>query len=216
LKLFFGKKEENIIETFKEHLDIVEIGIKKLQDVFKAYIEENWEELEKVDKEISDIERNADIKRKQIENKMYSKAFLPNFRGDLLGLIENVDKIMNKIQTVSEIIYYQKPFLNTEIKEKMLIQTKLVEKAFYSLRIAIESLFENTEKALNYVKEVEQYEHEEDIVEKNLLKEIFDSKNLQLAEKLQAKDLILQIGDIADRSEDASDRVEIILLKRNI
>lgn len=38
---------------------------------------------------------------------MYSGAFLPNFRGDLLGLIESVDKVANKAEYVADLIVLQ-------------------------------------------------------------------------------------------------------------
>ncbi|MDY6896283.1 MAG: DUF47 family protein, partial [Thermotogota bacterium] len=77
-------------------------------------------------------------------------------------------------------------------------------------------VFENIEKSSEYIQKVELHEHEEDILEKDLIRRLFEIDNLELSEKLQLKDLFLQIGDIADRAEDASDKLEIIVLKRNI
>jgi uncharacterized protein Yka (UPF0111/DUF47 family) len=40
--------------------------------------------------------------------------------------------------------------------------------------------------------------------------------DLTLAEKRQLRELVLSIGDIANYSEDCSDRMEIIVLKRRV
>ncbi|KUK81870.1 MAG: Uncharacterized protein XD96_1012, partial [Petrotoga mobilis] len=92
----------------------------------------------------------------------------------------------------------------------------LVKKTYKSLKKSIENVFENIEKSSEYIQKVELHEHEEDVLEKDLIRRLFEIDNLELSEKLQLKDLFLQIGDIADRAEDASDKLEIIVLKRNI
>jgi len=92
----------------------------------------------------------------------------------------------------------------------------LVKKTYKFLKKSIENVFENIEKSSEYIQKVELHEHEEDILEKDLIRRLFEIDSLELSEKLQLKDLFLQIGDIADRAEDASDKLEIIVLKRNI
>ena len=62
-------------------------------------------------------------------------------------------------------------------------------------------MFNDIDKVNAYILEVEKYEHDEDMIEEVALKEIF-SLDLQLAEKMQLKELIINIGDIVDRTED--------------
>ncbi|PNR94592.1 TIGR00153 family protein [Petrotoga sp. 9PWA.NaAc.5.4] len=216
MKLFFGKKEEKIIDLFSKHLSKIEEGLSSFEEMVVSYLNNDKEKTKETLEKISEIESEADSLRRKTESVMYEGAFLPNFRGDLLGLIEAADKVMNKIQSVSEILEFQKPNIPEEFKEDFLGQIQLVKKSYKFLKKSIESLFENIEKGHEFVKKVEEYEHKEDILEKALIKKLFDMEKLQLAEKIQLKDLFLQIGDIADRAEDASDRVEIIILKRNI
>ncbi len=71
------------------------------------------------------------------------------------------------------------------------------------------------EKASKLVEEVEKKEHEEDIHEWNMLKKLF-KLDISRALKLEIKEIITAIGDLADLAEDASDRVEIIILKRRV
>jgi hypothetical protein len=40
--------------------------------------------------------------------------------------------------------------------------------------------------------------------------------DLELAHKNQLRELVMSIGDIADLSEDCSDRIEIVVLKRKV
>jgi hypothetical protein len=216
MKLFFGKKEEKVIKLFSKHLEKVEEGVNLLTESVELYVTDDIEKSVELSKQISNIESEADTLRRKTESEMYQGAFLPNFRGELLELIEAVDKVMNKIQTVSEILAFQKPKIPEDFKADFLEQSRLVKKTYKFLKKSIENVFENIEKSGEYIQKVELHEHEEDILEKDMLRRLFEINNLELCEKLQLKDLFLQIGDLADKAEDASDKLEIIVLKRNI
>lgn len=216
MKLFFGKKEEKVIKLFTKHLEKVEEGVSLLNNLVESYLETDMKKSEEILERISKTESEADDLRRKTESEMYGGAFLPNFRGELLELVESVDKVMNKIQSVSEIIVFQKPKIPDEFKESFLKQIQMVKKTYKYLKKSIESVFENIEESGGFIQKVEEMEHKEDIIEKEILKSLFTMKNLNLADKLQLKELFMQIGDIADRAEDASDKVEIIILKRSI
>ncbi|SDC33212.1 TIGR00153 family protein [Geotoga petraea] len=213
MKLFFGKKENNIITMFRKHLDKVEEGIELLDDVIKDYMKSNnYRELcEKIDS----IENQADVLRRGIEKEMYKGGFLPNFRGDLLGIIESVDKVMNKTESVSDIFYYETPYIPEELKDEFIKLSEEVITTYKHLKTAIESIFDNIDDASEIIKEVEKSEHNADIHEKNI-KEIVFKMNLALSQKLHIKQICENLGDIADRAENTSDRLNILLMKRNI
>ncbi|MDK2946254.1 TIGR00153 family protein [Geotoga petraea] len=213
MKLFFGKKENNIITMFRKHLDKVEEGIELLDDVIKDYMKSNnYRELcEKIDS----IENQADVLRRGIEKEMYKGGFLPNFRGDLLGIIESVDKVMNKTESVSDIFYYETPYIPEELKDEFIKLSEEVITTYKHLKTAIESIFDNIDDASEIIKEVEKSEHNADIHEKNI-KEIVFKMNLALSQKLHIKQICENMGDIADRAENTSDRLNILLMKRNI
>jgi hypothetical protein len=198
---------------FRKHLDKVEEGIELLDDVIKDYMKSNnYRELcEKIDS----IENQADVLRRGIEKEMYKGGFLPNFRGDLLGIIESVDKVMNKTESVSDIFYYETPYIPEELKDEFIKLSEEVITTYKHLKTAIESIFDNIDDASEIIKEVEKSEHNADIHEKNI-KEIVFKMNLALSQKLHIKQICENMGDIADRAENTSDRLNILLMKRNI
>lgn len=213
MKLFFGKKEKKIINMFKDHLEKVEEGIELLDDLVHAYIKkENFKQL---CEKISQIENQADILRRDIEKEMYNGGFLPNFRGDLLGIIENVDKVMNKTESVSDIFYYEGPFIPEELAEEFVKLSEEIIKTYKNLKSAIEFIFDNIDNASEIIKKVETSEHNADIHEKNIKETVF-KMNLALSQKLHIKQVCENMGDIADRAENTSDRLNILLMKRNI
>jgi hypothetical protein len=207
-----GKKESDIISLFFKHVDKVEETLVCVFDLLKNFLEGS-DEIDILYQRAQRLESEADRLRRKTELEMYSGAFLPNFRGDLLGLIESLDKVANKAEYVADILALQKPEIPPEIKDLVLKQMDYSLKAFRSLKMALKYLFEEMDRVGDYVLEVERYEHEEDLVERNALRKLFEMETDRCT-KLEAKELIRSIGDIADRTEDVSDRVEIVLLKR--
>lgn len=210
----FGKKEEKIIELIKNHLDLVEKTIESLRDYLEMYFSDG-EKATVIYEKIQTLESDADRIRRKVETDMYSGAFLPNFRGDLLGLIESVDKIANKAEFVADLIELQHPVIPNELKDGVLRQIDLSLETFRMLKRSIEFLFEDLQKAGEYVILTEKREHEEDEVERGNIKKLFEL-DIERCAKLELKEIIRSIGDIADRAEDSSDRVEIIILKRRV
>jgi len=210
----FGKKEERIIELIKNHLDLVERTIESLRDYLNMYFSDG-EKATVIYERIQTLESDADRVRRKVETDMYSGAFLPNFRGDLLGLIESVDKIANKAEFVADLIELQHPVIPDELKDGILRQIDLSLETFRMLKRSIEYLFEDLQKAGEYVILTEKREHEEDEVERGNIKKLFEL-DIERCAKLEIKEIIRSIGDIADRAEDSSDRVEIIILKRRV
>lgn len=208
MSLFFGRKEQVVIELFRQHLDAVENTIVKLRDLI-------YEGKKELAEEVRKAETAADQIRRKAELEMYSGAFLPNFRGDLLGTIEALDRIANKAESVADEIDLQDLTIPKEIHEnlKALISKSL--ETYKALKEAAKEMFEDFEKASQMIVETERFEHETDEIERSTIRKIF-SLDIPLAEKIQLKDLVHRIADISDTSEDVSDRIQIILYKRKV
>ena len=165
--------------------------------------------------EVRKLETTTDHIRRKAEHEMYTGAFLPNFRGDLLGTIEALDRIANKAEAVADEIDLQ----DLEIPEELLENFKgLIEKSLYTYRAlkeAAKEMFEDFDKAGKMIDETEKYEHETDEIERETIRKIY-SLDIPLAEKMQLKELVHRIADISDTSEDVSDRIQIILYKRKV
>ena len=98
--MFFGKKEMAIIQLFEEHLEYIGRTLENLEKVFLAILQNDETSIEIYAEEVHKMESAADSKRREMENAMYQGAFLPNFRGDFLGLAESFDKVANEAENV--------------------------------------------------------------------------------------------------------------------
>jgi hypothetical protein len=213
--LFVGRKEQEIIEHFKKHIKAVEETLDSLEQLLETYKKGDSDDLEKVNDIIHERESEADKIRRSMETEMYRGAFLPNFRGDFLGLVENFDRIANRAEGIADHIILTKIVIPDEIINDLIDQFKMSLKTYRSLKDGAEMLFEDLEQAAELVLRTEKLEHDEDSFERNLIKKVY-SMDLELAHKNQLRELVMSIGDIADLSEDCSDRIEIVVLKRKV
>jgi len=140
---------------------------------------------------------------------------LPNFRGDLLGIIESADKVGNKGEYIADILELEHPVIPEILNSQILKLFDLCVETYETLKISIKDLFEDLEKIEEHVLIVEQKEHEADGVERCLIKQIY-KMDISNGHRIQLKELVRSIADIADRAEDCSDRVEIVSLKRRV
>ncbi|MGJ8455673.1 DUF47 domain-containing protein [Pseudothermotoga sp. U03pept] len=210
-----GKKEQEIIKKVLEHLDVMSTELSELRKLIEKYLNHEFDEIEALAEKVRYYEHQADIARREAETMMYSGAFLPNFRGDLLGIIEAADKIGNKGEYVADILELERPVIPDLLNSKFLKLYDICVEAYEALKICIQDLFEDLEKIEQHVLLVEQKEHEADGVERCLIKQIY-RLDISNGHKLQLKELVRSIADIADRTEDCSDRVEIVSLKRRV
>ena len=84
------KALENKIDLFHDKIIDVAMTFKKAIRVFLE--EQRSAEYKKLSKQIKQIEHDADAIRRDIENKLYVENLLPDLRGDVLHLVEKLDK----------------------------------------------------------------------------------------------------------------------------
>lgn len=77
----------------------------------------------------------------------------------------------------------------------------------------MDCLFSNLRSVRLYVEEVSRQESEVDRYEKELLKDVFENQNLDLARQYQLKTIIKELGSISNLAEDVGDVVLIIASK---
>ncbi len=210
---YFGKKEQKVIDIFLEHLDIVEETIKNLEKFIYEVKNNNKVEVENLYKIIHQNESDADISRRNFEILMYEGAFLPNFRGDLLGISEKFDKIANKCERITEYYVLENLHIPDELIDDIIEQMELSLKSFKSAKKAACFLVSDTSKVEKHIANSCERESIEDEMERDLIKKIYDM-DIQLAKKQHLGKFVRAIGDLADKSENCVDRIQLALIKR--
>ena len=157
----------------------------------------------------------ADDIRREIELNLYEKSLIPESRGDILGLLESADKVLNKAQSVLYQIQTESLRIPKFLQEDL---SKLVDiniEAFKNVAKAIRTLFENLREIRDITNEIDKRESSSDRLEREIIKKIFSS-DIGIGEKILLKELVIETGSISDLSENVGDRLNIIAAKRMI
>ncbi len=207
------KKLESKIDLF--HDKIMEVSM-SFQKAMKEYMSEKRSATyKKVNKEIKEIETQADALRRDIETSLYTQNLIPDVRADVLQLVEQLDKVINKFDEVSYKFYIEQPEIPQEYHKKILELVDWVCECAENLKIASRSFFKNLAAVRDFSQKVYFIEHETDLVSGELKRSIFDS-DMELAQKMQLSDFVNSIADIADIAEDCVDALAIFAIKRDL
>ena len=161
------------------------------------------------------FESKADDIREEINNLMYSKALIPDSRGDIMRLLEAIDKIPQLFESTLFIMQTQ----HVSVPDFILMDTK--ELVRISLECCdlivrqVKALFKKTEGIRSLMTTIDTNESHCDHFERRIITKIFAS-DLDPFEKLQIKDLIVKMGDISDQADRISKQINIISLKRRV
>ncbi len=216
MKRFFGKETE-VEKLSKLHVELVYQCVYKLVDVMEHYYEHDFDSMDKEVNEISRIEKEADDIRRKMEIEFFKGAFLPFDREDRINLAEQVDSVADAVESTAYVISLGKITFPELFKEDFIELVKASCDAVALLRDCIEMLDVDLGDALSKTHDIEKKEDEGDVVERRIISRLYDayrSEDISILKFIELKDIAEKIGNIADRAEDASDRVPIIVAKR--
>lgn len=213
--MFFWKKERQVEQAIESYLEETEQCLESFRKAFVVYFEEGCQSkrFEELVNETHLHEQGADRKRRDLEMAMYDKALIPESRGDILGMLESLDLVPNKCESVLYQIWTQSMAVPERFREsfRRLVQVNLL--SYEGLCRTVRHLFTDVKHVGAGSSDVSQHEAESDEIERGLVKAIFDSDE-DKADKILLKELVLEIGAISDRSENAADRLRNIAVKR--
>lgn len=185
-----------------------------LEKAMAAYLNQEAGNFTNLYGRINEIEHHLDILRRDIEEEIYGRRLLPDTRGDILVLLESMDKIPNRIQALARELALQKIQVPVRLHVGL---SKLVERDVKIVQVltrAARAFLDKPHEVKQDAKELSYYEHEGDLIEQEAVAIVFGDENLELAHKLQLHRLIDDLGSICDIAEDIGDRLVIAALKR--
>ena len=211
------KTTDNVISAINKFLDSIDQGVLVFKEGVNNYL--NKEDLKFAEniELILKLESEADEIRKQIENDLYIHSLLPQFRGDVMVLLEKLDDIIDTAKEDLLQFDVEGPQIPTELN---LDFSKLTDAAV----LAVESLIPATRAYFNDVHEVKDklhrvyfYEKEADKLADNIKRRLFkELGNLKLSEKIHLRYFALHIENISDAAEIVADLISIMAIKRSL
>lgn len=217
MKLFSratASREKRIQDKFHQYFDGLRHIVRRMHEALASYMDQDSSRFTELLNEINALEHRLDEDRRHIEAEIYGRRLLPDTRDDILVLLENMDKIPDRVQSVTRGLKLQNPdiprSLNNDLRQ---LSDYIVE----AIQILIEVTYAFLNKPIevrDLVIQLSRVEHAADLVEQRLIALAFDAPDRELAHKVQLQALIERIGSVCDLAEDVGDRLMIASLKR--
>lgn len=212
----FGKI--NVIEkNIDEFLDTLSEGAIVFKGAMGIYLGSGCESdlFQQKLKQISKLEHNGDVLRRSIESDLYTKALIPDSRGDVLSLMEDLDWLLNMFESCLYAFWVECPEFSAEQHADLTALTEQVCQCVEACVVASRAFFRNISAVRDHLHHVMVYEKEADRLAMHIKKAIFSS-DLPLERKTHLRYFIDKVDSLADEAEDVADWLAIYTIKRGI
>ena len=153
MALLFRKTKE-LEAQLDEYLDLVDQGSMVFQQGLKLYFENRNDEFEQRLHELRQKESKGDSLRRDIESKLYTQTLIPEARGDVLGLLESTDKVLNKIASILLDFSIENPDIAKDLHSLYLDLAKAAASAMESMINAIRTYFRDIGAVRDHINKV--------------------------------------------------------------
>ena len=210
------KKRFSIGRKIDDFLDKVsESGILFRHGV-NAYLKENNESFTKKIADISKVEHMGDTLRRDLEEQLYTQTLIPESRGDVLELLENMDGLLDRFKGALWQFEIERPVIFPELHEDIQELATCVVEAVEAMVLSARAFFKDISAVADHLHKVSHWETQSDIVSTRIQKQIFNKPDLRLSYRMQLRDFIRHVDKIADRAEDVADKLRIYVIKRSL
>lgn len=205
----------------QSHMESVSRCVHQLLELFDALEQQDYLRVDQISEQIGKMEHDADLIKNDIRNHLPKSLFLPIDRGNLLEILSLQDRIADKAQDISVLITLKRlellPIFKNEFK---LFLQKNIE-TFDEAKLIINELHElvessfggnEAEKVRTMVDVVAFQEHEVDLLQRQLLKSLFNAEEqLTYVTFYLWQRIFESIASISDLSENLAYRIRMTL-----
>ena len=213
MSLFKSNRDiENKIDGF---FDTIGEGGLVYREGIRAYLDGSTADFENAIVGIDKLESQADKLSREVESHLYSHSLIPEHRGDVLGLLENSDDIIDSAKACLSQFSVEHPDIPGQFHDGY---RKLAEagcEAVEAVIVSARAFFRDVGAVKANLFKVHHFEKEADGISDRLKRSIFAS-DLELAHKIHLRYFALNVEQISDRAEDVADRLAIYAIKRTI
>ncbi len=211
------KITNSIINQIDEFFDVVDQGILVFKQGVNNYLNNDKQSFADNIITIDKLEAKADVLYKSIENTLYTKSLLPQFRGDVVNLLDKVDDIID----LAKENLYQFDIEQPKIPEKLNLHfSRLVDisvQSAESLIPAARVFFVDASAVKDKLHRVFFYEKEADKIANNIKRMLFhESDEIILSEKQHLRYFALHTENISDCAKIAAKILTVMAIKRDL
>lgn len=212
---FLFKNSKTLEKQIDELLDNISNGMLLFQEAISDYMHENTDRFQERLQTIDDLENKVDDLRRNIENALYQQSLIPEHRGDVLGLLEHIDDLIDVAKDTLYEFDVEHPFIPEKFRDVYIELTKTACLGAEAIINSTRAFFSDLAAVKNYIHKVYFYEKEADKLSRQLKRDVFNEQDLKLSQKIHLRYFALHIDNITDAAETVADRLSIYTIKRS-
>lgn len=213
MKIFLLKQSKVLERQIDDFLDTLSRGSIVFRNGIGEYLEGEMEPFEGSIETIGKLENRADDLRRSVETQLYTHSLIPENRGDVLALLENMDEIINAEKKTLNQFSVEMPDIPGEYDKEYLALADVCVNAVEALIASARAFFMDFNVVKNHLHKVYFYEKEADRISDRLKRRVFRS-DLDLSRKNHLRYFALHIETVSDLAENVADRLSISTIKR--
>jgi len=167
--------------------------------------------------EIQQLEREADELRRKIKLQLYTQMLLPDSRGDVLGLLETSDNVIDRTKKILNSLDIEKPDVPASLVEDFIGLSVASASAMEEMVKAGRAFFSDNEIINDFINRVYFFEHEADKLEEQIKRKAFETGEITgLSRRVQIRYFAEKISLLSDAAEAVCERLSVYSIKRSI
>ena len=212
MEIPFGKTRllESQVDQF---LDLITKGTLCMREAIRSYLSGDDEDFGTRLATVRDYERKADELRRSAESTLYTYSLIPESSADILGLLENLDNLIDRAKQILQEFDVQEPDIEVGYLELYEEVTDKSVKAVEQVVDAVRAFFRNESRMRDCTNKVDFYETEADRAGLRLKKQIYQS-DMDLARKHHLRYFADALESLSDIAQEVSEQLAIASIKR--
>lgn len=210
------KKRIGVEQKIDGFLDLVVRSGLIFSQGAQAYLQGNRVDFEQKLSEIIEVEHAGDDLRRSIQQYLYTKTLIPESRGDVLQLLEDMDSLLDRFKGALWRMEIENLEIEKDFHQDFLLLIKCVGETVEAIVRSVRAFFKNISAVADHLDKVYYWETESDKISTRLQRAIFRKEELRLSHRMLLREFARHLDKIADRAEDVGDRLNIYVIKRSL
>ncbi len=209
------------VKPMQQHIEKAHACAMALIPFFEAVLAGDWQTAETIQRQITDLEHEADELKRNVRTHLPKSLFMPVPRTDLLELLRMQDRIANKSKDIAGIMLGRKMHIPPEIADlskdyvagSVAVSAQAV-KAIGELDELVATGFRGREAdmVVAMIDELDRLESQADDLERQIRRALFAvEKQLPPVDVMFLYRVIELIGELADRAQQVGSRLQLLL-----
>lgn len=205
-------KSKEFYEALETFVNDVHTSVSHLNATISHYCDGDKNNARKFANFVIDYENKADNTRRKLEKMLYAGVVLPFGRSSKYEMLESLDDVADKAEVVARLILIERIKISPPLKKDFKELSRAVLEVATELKQAVMQLDLNLEKSISHATKVELIREKVRQIEFRLIKKLFANGENTL-NIILLKELITLTSAVADKSEEAADRLLSLAVK---